>query len=168
MTGSQWTALHGHLFPGDRAEHGAILRCGLAESEGVVRLLVREVRLADEQTQYVPGTRGHRALSAGFVLDAALDFAEDKSIYLAVHCHGGADEVAFSKVDLASHELGYPGLLERYPCRRRPRFRTERRRRRPLVSRRHPSGNRLARDHRSRAPLPHPGSSRCLGGGLAL
>jgi molybdopterin/thiamine biosynthesis adenylyltransferase len=112
MTGSQWTALHGHLFPGDRAEHGAILRCGLAESEGVVRLLVREVRLADEQTQYVPGTRGHRALSAGFVLDAALDFAEDKSIYLAVHCHGGADEVAFSKVDLASHELGYPGLLE--------------------------------------------------------
>lgn len=112
MTGPHWATLHNHLFPGDRAEHGAVLRCGLAETDGVVRLLVREVRLADEQTQYVPGTRGHRMLSAGFVLDTALDFAEDQSVYLAVHCHGGTDEVAFSKVDLASHAHGYPGLLE--------------------------------------------------------
>lgn len=112
MTGSQWAALHGHLFPGDRAEHGAVLRCGIAEIDGALRLLVREVRLADERTQYVPGTRGHRMLSAGFVLDTALEFAEDKLVYLAVHCHGGTDEVAFSKIDIASHELGYPGLLE--------------------------------------------------------
>ena len=61
---------------------------------------------------YVPGTYGYRKLDAGFILDQALEFAEDNSVYLAVHCHGGKDSVAFSSVDNASHEHGYPGLLE--------------------------------------------------------
>ena len=111
MTGQQWSTLQAHLFPGDHDEHGAILRCGLSETERGIRLLVREVILATDGLDYVPGTYGYRKLDASFVLDAALDFSEDQSVYIAVHCHGGSDSVAFSSTDLKSHELGYPGLL---------------------------------------------------------
>jgi len=37
---------------------------------------------------------------------------EQQLVYLAVHNHGGTDRVGFSRVDLASHERGYPTLLD--------------------------------------------------------
>lgn len=110
--GEHWATLRAHLFPGDGDEHGAILRCGIGRTSREVRLLVREVLTASDGKDYVPGTRGYRKLTADFVLDSALSFAEDESVYLAVHCHGGRGTVAFSHTDLESHELGYPGLLE--------------------------------------------------------
>lgn len=110
--GEHWAALHGHLFPGDGDQHGAILRCGIGRTSKDVRLLVREVLPALDGKDYVPGTRGYRKLTADFVLDSALNFAEDKSVYLAVHCHRGLGKVEFSQTDLESHELGYPGLLD--------------------------------------------------------
>lgn len=112
LGGDHWALLRAHLFPGDGDEHGAVLRCGIARTSHEVRLLVREVLPALDGKDYVPGTRGHRKLKADFVLDAALSFAEDQSVYLAVHCHGGHGSVTFSQTDLESHELGYPGLLE--------------------------------------------------------
>lgn len=112
ITGAHWYALRGHLFPGDHDEHGAILRCGIARTPSGPRLLVREVIPAVDGVHYVEGTRGYRKLTADFIAEHAFAFAEDASAYLAVHCHGGSESVEFSGTDMASHEHGYPGLLQ--------------------------------------------------------
>src|SRR4051794_5098643 len=106
ITGSQWKTLRSHLFPGDGDEHGAVLRCGIADTPSGTRLLVREVIPAEDGIDYVPGTTGYRKLTADFIAGRAFEFAEDKSAYVAVHCHGGWDRVAFSGTDMASHERG--------------------------------------------------------------
>lgn len=104
--------LHDHLFPGDEDEHAAVIVAGLAETDRGTRMLARDVVLARDGTDYVPGRYGYRALTARFVAEVAHSCAKQHLCYLAVHCHGGRDEVAFSKVDVASHERGYPALLD--------------------------------------------------------
>ena len=104
--------LQGHLFPGDGDEHGAVIAAGMAESPRGTRLLAREVVLARDGIDYVPGKRGYRMLTASFVTENILRCASDRLVYLAVHCHGGGDEVGFSGDDFASHERGYPALLD--------------------------------------------------------
>lgn len=104
--------LYKHLFPGDGDEHGAVISAGVANSPRGTRLLVRDVIPALDGIDYVPGTRGYRALSAEFVAKVSDHCARENLAYLAVHNHGGADAVAFSPDDLASHERGYPALLE--------------------------------------------------------
>jgi molybdopterin/thiamine biosynthesis adenylyltransferase len=104
--------LHGHIFPGDGDEHGAVITAGIAETARGTRLLAREVFLAEDAVDYVPGTRGYRALTAKFVAEKSGYCAEQNLCYLAVHCHGGRDSVAFSGDDNASHERGYPALLD--------------------------------------------------------
>lgn len=106
-----WNRLRDHLFPGDRDEHGAVLLCGATVNPRGTRLLVREVVLAEDGIDYVPGTRGYRHLTGEFVTHQARRAREEKLVYLAVHNHGGHDSVAFSGPDLASHERGYPTLL---------------------------------------------------------
>lgn len=101
-----------HLFPGDSDEHGAIILAGLASTPRGSRLLVRDVILAEDGVDYVPGKRGYRALTAQFVAQGISQSAEEKLCYLAVHCHGGRDSVGFSGDDYASHERGYPALLD--------------------------------------------------------
>ena len=59
--------LYKHLFPGDGDEHGAVISAGVANSPRGIRLLVRDVIPALDGVDYVPGTRGYRALSAQFV-----------------------------------------------------------------------------------------------------
>ncbi|PNW09709.1 thiamine biosynthesis protein ThiF [Microbacterium testaceum] len=112
MTGEQWALLRGHLFPGDRDEHGAVLRCGIARSARGNRLLVRDVVLARDGSDYVKGDRGYRKLAAEFVADNIDVCAEEGLAYMAVHNHGGTDTVGFSGTDMASHERGYPALLD--------------------------------------------------------
>lgn len=112
ITGEQWATLQAHLFPGDRDEHGAVLRCGIAGSPRGTRLLVKDVVLAEDGVDYVAGDRGYRKLTAEFVADNIDVCAEQNLAYLAVHNHGGTDEVAFSGTDIASHERGYPALLD--------------------------------------------------------
>ena len=56
--------LYAHLFPGDGDEHGAVIAAGIAKDGRATRLLAREVFLAAEGIDYVPGTRGYRANSA--------------------------------------------------------------------------------------------------------
>ncbi len=52
------------------------------------------------------------ALTARFVAEKS-DYCASKSLcYLAVHCHRGTDQVAFSQDDISSHERGYPALLD--------------------------------------------------------
>lgn len=104
--------LHQHLFPGDRDEHGAVIAASILETPRGVRLLAHRLFLAEDGVDYVPGQRGYRMLTPAFVRRCVLACADANLAYLAVHCHGGTDSVAFSPTDLASHERGYPALLD--------------------------------------------------------
>ena len=100
-----------HLFA-DGDEHGAVLSAGVVDTPRGLRLLARELFIAREGVDYVPGRSGYRMLTARFVSDRARHCRDGRLAYLAIHNHGGADSVAFSSVDLASHERGYPALLD--------------------------------------------------------
>ena len=104
--------LQRHLFPGDRDEHGAVILAGTCESDRGLRLIAREVHLAMDGVDYVPGKRGYRMLKAEFIMKRILRARDMRLSYLAIHNHGGTDSVAFSRDDVASHERGYPALLD--------------------------------------------------------
>lgn len=112
IPGGLHARLHAHLFPGDEDEHGAVILAGLAETDRDVRLLARELHLARDGQDYVPGKRGYRMLRAEFVTELVLRARDDGLIYLAIHNHPGTDRVSFSNDDLRSHERGYPALLD--------------------------------------------------------
>lgn len=104
--------LRRHLFPGDQDEHGAVILAGIAESDRSTRFLAREVVLAEDGVDYVPGKRGYRALTADFVARISDRCALENLCHFAAHCHGGDDQVSFSNMDLASQRRGYPALLD--------------------------------------------------------
>src|SRR6266700_923868 len=101
-----------HLFPGDGDEHGAVVVAGLAFINGTLRFLARNLFLAVDGVDYVPGKRGYRMLKADFIAEHVAYCRENEVAYFAIHNHGGRDTVAFSLDDLASHERGYPALLD--------------------------------------------------------
>ena len=107
-----YARLFQHLFPGDQDEHGAVIAAGIAISSRGTRLLARDLFLARDGVDYVPGTRGYRALTPQFVAQCVSYCADENLCYLAIHCHGGTDSVRFSGDDMASHERGYPALLD--------------------------------------------------------
>jgi hypothetical protein len=101
-----------HVLRSDFDEHGGALFCGAAETDRGIRLLAREFVPAIDGVDYVPGTRGHRALMPAFI-NRLLDLADDLRLAcLFVHGHGRGDHVAFSPTDLSSHERGYGALLD--------------------------------------------------------
>ena len=104
--------LMGHLFPGDRDEHGAVIVAGLSTTSRGTRLLARDVFLARDGIDFVPGIRGYRRLTPEFVADKIRYSRDQGLVYLTVHNHGGHDHVEFSGPDNASHERGYPALLD--------------------------------------------------------
>ena len=104
--------LHRHLFRGDGDEHGAVILAGTCESDRGLRLVARELHLAKDGVDYVPGKRGYRMLKAEFIQSRILRARDRRLAYLAIHNHGGTDSVAFSSDDMASHERGYPALLD--------------------------------------------------------
>lgn len=112
LPGNLADQLFAHLFPGDGDEHGAVITAGIARSSRGVRLLARDLFLARDGVDYVPGQRGYRMLQAPFVTDKVLYCRDEELCYLAVHNHGGTDRVQFSDDDLASHERGYRALLD--------------------------------------------------------
>lgn len=112
ISSADFGKLRRHLFPGDHDEHGAVLLAGICETVRETRLVVRQVLLARDGIDYVPGRRGYRMLTADFVAQASHIAAKERLCYFAVHCHGGRDSVSFSETDLASHQRGYPALLD--------------------------------------------------------
>jgi molybdopterin/thiamine biosynthesis adenylyltransferase len=108
----EFDRLHAHLFPGDHDEHGGVITVGVAKSGRETRLLAREVFLARDGIDYIESKHGYRALSTDFVARVSDHCARHGLGYFAVHCHGGKDSVNFSRVDLASHQRGYPSLLD--------------------------------------------------------
>lgn len=101
-----------HLFPGDHDEHAAALLTGVVDMPSGSRFLVRDIVLAKDGVDFVPGTRGYRAMTADFVARVSHRCIKEKMIYWAVHCHGGQDSVRFSDDDLGSHKRGFPALME--------------------------------------------------------
>lgn len=107
-----YNRLLAHLFPGDHDEHGAVITAGIAHSDRGTRLLARELHLAGDGIDYIPGRRGYRRLTPEFV-NAKIRHCRDHNLaYLAVHNHGGTGHVQFSDDDLRSHQRGYPALLD--------------------------------------------------------
>ena len=51
-------------------------------------------------------------LKAEFIQSRILRARDARLAYLAIHNHGGIDSVGFSPDDMASHERGYPALLD--------------------------------------------------------
>jgi len=109
---SIYSPLHSHLFQDDDDEHGAVIIAGVATTSRGVRLLARELHLAVDGVDYVPGKRGYRMLKADFISSHIAHCRDEELVYLAVHNHGGRDHVGFSDDDFRSHERGYPALLE--------------------------------------------------------
>lgn len=111
MTDSFRDRLFAHLFPGDGDEHGAVIAAGVARTPRGLRLLARDLFLARDGVDYVPGKRGYRMLTGAFVTQKIVYCRDQGLCYLAVHNHGGSDRVGFSRDDIISHERGYPALL---------------------------------------------------------
>ena len=105
------TDLFAHLFPGDDDEHGAVISAGVVHTDRGLRLLARDLFLAKEGVDYVPGERGYRMLTPRFVMEKSRHCRDQELAYLAIHNHGGSESVGFSKVDFDSHERGYPALV---------------------------------------------------------
>ena len=101
-----------HLFPGDDDEHGVVLHAGIVRIGESLRLLVRQVEPAEFGTDYVAGRYGYRALCPTFIHRQIVQCRDAGLAYLAVHNHMSDRSVAFSTIDLESHERGYPALLD--------------------------------------------------------
>jgi hypothetical protein len=101
-----------HLFRGDYAEHAAVILAGWHRSRDGHRLLARELLCADEPRDYRVDPSGFNALQPTFIHRAITRCRDRRLVYLAVHNHGGSGSVAFSGVDLDSHERGYPALSD--------------------------------------------------------
>ena len=112
ITRNHFDRLHQQLFPGDRKEHGAVVLAGLSLDCEALTLYVREVHAAEEGTDYVEGKIGYRALAPEFIHRLITRARDERLVYLAVHNHPVDQEVAFSRIDLDSHERGYPALLQ--------------------------------------------------------
>ncbi len=102
-----------HLYPGDHDEYGAILRAGVVSCDDGLRLLINAVEPARTGSDYVPGKYGYRALAPTFIHQQIIRCRDERMAYLAVHNHGSDSRtVAFSRIDMESHERGYPALLD--------------------------------------------------------
>ena len=112
VPGSLWAELDDHLFPGDQDEHGAVITAGIVQTERGTRLLARELFLAPDGKDFLPSPNAHRRLTAEFVNQRIRHCRDEQLAYLAIHNHGGTGRVAFSGIDLRSHERGYPALLD--------------------------------------------------------
>lgn len=82
-----WATLSEHLFA-EWGEHGAALLAECTDGPRGPRLLVRQVILATEGIDYVPGTTGFMALTAEFVRDCVSRAHDEGLVYIPVHNHG--------------------------------------------------------------------------------
>ncbi len=112
ITALDYDRLMYHCFPGDKDEHGAVALAGIANSGSEPILTVRELHIAEEGTDYVEGKIGYRALAPEFIHRMITRARDERLVYLAIHNHFSDRYVDFSRIDLESHERGYPALLQ--------------------------------------------------------
>lgn len=109
IRGDHWRRLDDHLY-GSPGEHGAVLLCGTAPGGDHQRLLVHEVHVAEDGTDYTYVDGVYR-LGGAFVTRQALRARAEQLVYIAVHPHGGYDSVEFSGIDLRSQHNSTKPLL---------------------------------------------------------
>lgn len=115
FTSKHFDTLYNHLYPGDNDEHAAVLLAGLHKRKtGELRLLVREICIAEDGVDWVPAKSGraYRQLNGQFVHSKINTCVNEQLVYLYVHNHLSENEVDFSEDDLRSHNKGYPALLD--------------------------------------------------------
>lgn len=112
MERRQYEQLYSWLYPGDHDEYGAVLLAGISHVEGILTLTVREIHRAEVGSDYVPGKHGYRALSPTFIHRMITRARDQRLAYLAVHNHDSDLFADFSRIDIESHERGYPALLQ--------------------------------------------------------
>lgn len=112
ITSDDHKCLMAHLFPGDRDEHGAVLHAGVVACGSALRLVIKHIEPAVFGRDYVEGEYGYRALTPTFIHRQITQCRDQCLAYLAVHNHGSDRRVSFSRIDLESHERGYPALRD--------------------------------------------------------
>jgi hypothetical protein len=100
----RWSKERGHSTA---AAYVPLILAGLTETKRGVRLLARDLHLAVDGVDYVPGKRGYRMLKSQFISERIVTCRDERLVYLAIHNHGGRDSVGFSSDDNRSHERGY-------------------------------------------------------------
>jgi hypothetical protein len=86
--------------------------CGLSETGGGSRLLVRDVFLAEYDRDFVKSQMGYKQFTLLFVAEKSGYCQANDLAYVTVHNHGDGNQVGFSDDDLLSHERGYPALVQ--------------------------------------------------------
>ena len=112
IASSDHDRLMAHLFPGDHDEHGAVLYAGVAVCGSALRLAVQHVECAEFGRDYTAGKFGYRALNPTFIHRQIVRCRDLRLAYLAVHNHHSDRHVGFSRIDIESHERGYPALRD--------------------------------------------------------
>src|SRR5437879_4008664 len=84
-----YAKLHAHLFRDDRDEHAAVLAAGVALDGDKIRLLVRDLFLAEDGVDFVDGIKSYKTLKAEFIYPHFRYCRTERLAYLAVHNHGG-------------------------------------------------------------------------------
>jgi hypothetical protein len=110
FTPTVYQAVTAHLFRGDRREHAGALLCGWVQNGKRVLLVAREFVPARDGVDYTTTRDGHGRLQPLFIDDVLTRAKEQGLAYIGLHNHFSDDQVAFSKVDFASHAYGYPTL----------------------------------------------------------
>jgi len=104
--------LQGHLFPGDRDEHAALILAGVMGSGAERTLLVREVHPV-RPNDFPPGRHGYRQIAPRPIAEIAGRAGDEGLAYLSAHSHPGAGgRVGLSEDDLAAHRRLFPHLLD--------------------------------------------------------
>lgn len=112
ITDELFERLHAHLFQADGDEHGALIQAGVSNHGGELRLLARELVLADAH-DFGPGRHGYRQISSRIVAQTAGEAGSRGLAYVSAHSHPGATtSVSFSHDDVAAHERLFPHLLD--------------------------------------------------------
>lgn len=103
--------LHSHLFS-NAGEHAAVIEATYFVSEKGHNFLATRLHLAKDGIDFVLTDDYCYSLKSSFVRDRIWQCRENRTAYFAVHNHGGKRKVAFSGVDIASHESSAPSLLQ--------------------------------------------------------
>jgi molybdopterin/thiamine biosynthesis adenylyltransferase len=112
LTGSDYAALHEHLFRSDRDEYGAIVLAGRLERSSATGFLGRELHLLDE-TEFIPGEFGYRQIAPHVLARLGNRAAEAKLSLFTCHSHPGAvARNQLSGPDLEAHRRVFPHLLD--------------------------------------------------------
>lgn len=106
-----WMRLSRHLFT-DGGDHAAVILADRVAGPRGPRLLARELIPAVDDADYCEGSEGYWSLSSAFIREAVVRARDEQLAYLAIHSHRGTTTVSFSRIDLASHERGYPTLRQ--------------------------------------------------------